>query len=139
MGFRNFFCNAYEKQEFKGEDELIKILEKYRSKNNKPDCLVGFSGGRDSSYGLHLLKEKFKMNPIAYTYDWGLTTDNARINAAKICGKLGIQHATIATLESLNSGSTYPDQDGNGFLPYWSWLLDFIDGVFEVLCSLIFC
>ena len=26
-------------------------------------------------------------------------------------GKLGIQHATIATLESLNSGSTYPDQD----------------------------
>ena len=32
------------------------------------------------------------MNPIAYTYDWGLTTDNARINAAKICGKLGIQH-----------------------------------------------
>ena len=28
-----------------------------------------------------------------------------------IYGKLGIQHATIATLESLNSGSTYPDQD----------------------------
>ncbi len=26
-------------------------------------------------------------------------------------GKLGIQHATIATLESLNSGSTYPDED----------------------------
>ena len=28
-----------------------------------------------------------------------------------IYGKLGIQHATIATLESLNSGSTYPDED----------------------------
>ncbi len=29
--------------------------------------------------------------------------------------KLGVQHATIATLESLNSGSTYPDQDLLGF------------------------
>ena len=28
-----------------------------------------------------------------------------------IYGKLGVQHATIVTLESLNSGSTYPDQD----------------------------
>ena len=32
-----------------------------------------------------------------------------------IYAKFGIQHATIATLESLNSGSTYPDQDLLGF------------------------
>tara|TARA_E500000178_G_C16922185_1_gene707751 strand:- start:413 stop:1066 length:654 start_codon:yes stop_codon:yes gene_type:complete len=31
--------------------------------------------------------------------------------AFPIHGKLGVQHATIVTLESLNSGSTYPDQD----------------------------
>ena len=30
-------------------------------------------------------------------------------------GKVGIQHATIATLESLNSGSTYPNQDVMGY------------------------
>ena len=29
--------------------------------------------------------------------------------------KLGIQHATIVTLESLNSGSTYPDEDVFGY------------------------
>ncbi len=29
--------------------------------------------------------------------------------------KLGIQHATLATLESLNSGSSYPDQDLLGY------------------------
>ena len=28
-----------------------------------------------------------------------------------VYGKVGIQHATISTLESLNSGSTYPDKD----------------------------
>ena len=30
---------------------------------------------------------------------------------ATIYGKVGVQHATIKTLESLNSGSTYPDAD----------------------------
>ena len=33
------------------------------------------------------------------------------LGGATVYGKLGVQHATVATLESLNSGSTYPDQD----------------------------
>ena len=86
------FCNNYEKQKFKGENKLLEVLDRYRSSDGKPDCLVGLSGGRDSSYGLHLLKTKYKMNPIAYTYDWGLTTDISRINQSRICGKLGIEH-----------------------------------------------
>ena len=32
-----------------------------------------------------------------------------------IYGKVGVQHATIKTLESLNSGSTYPNEDVLGF------------------------
>ena len=32
------------------------------------------------------------MNPIAFTYDWGLVTDLARRNCARICGKLGVEH-----------------------------------------------
>ena len=32
-----------------------------------------------------------------------------------IYAKIGLQHATIATLESLNSGSTYPDKDVLGY------------------------
>ena len=86
------FCNNYEKQKFLGEQELLKTLDKFRSKNGEPDCIVGLSGGRDSSYGLHLIKKKYEMNPIAYTYDWGLTTDISRINASKLCGKLGVEH-----------------------------------------------
>jgi glutamine---fructose-6-phosphate transaminase (isomerizing) len=90
-GISNYFKD-YKKQEYLGEDSLMSILDKYRSKNGEPDCVVGLSGGRDSSYGLHLLKTKFKMNPIAFTYDWGLTTDTSRVNQAKLCGKLGIEH-----------------------------------------------
>ena len=90
-GVSNYF-KKYKKQQYLGEDKLFEVLEKYRSKNGEPDCVVGLSGGRDSSYGLHLLKTKFKMNPIAFTYDWGLTTDVSRVNQSKICGKLGIEH-----------------------------------------------
>ena len=86
------YCANYEKQIFYGEKKLNEYLDKYRSKNNNSDCIVGLSGGRDSCYGLHLLKTKYGMNPIAYTYDWGLTTDISRINAAKICGSLGVEH-----------------------------------------------
>ena len=32
------------------------------------------------------------MNPIAYTYDWGMVTDLARRNQARVCGKLGVEH-----------------------------------------------
>ena len=90
-GVSDYF-KRYKKQKFLGEDKLFEILDKYRSKDGSPDCIVGLSGGRDSSYGLHLLKTKFKMNPIAFTYDWGLTTDISRVNQSKICGKLGIEH-----------------------------------------------
>ncbi len=86
------YCEKYEKQKFLGEQKLFDYLDNFRSKSGEPDCLVGLSGGRDSTYGLHLLKTKYKMNPIAYTFDWGLTTDVSRINAAKVCGKLGVEH-----------------------------------------------
>ncbi len=90
-GVSNYYKD-YKKQIFLGDEKLLEELEKYRSKSGKPDCVVGLSGGRDSSYGLHLLKTKFKMNPIAFTYDWGLTTDTSRVNQAKLCGKLGVEH-----------------------------------------------
>ena len=86
------YCLNYEKQIYFGEDALNNYLKKFRSNSGKPDCIVGLSGGRDSCYGLHLLKTKYGLNPIAYTYDWGLTTDISRVNAAKVCGELGVEH-----------------------------------------------
>jgi hypothetical protein len=90
------YCNSYEETKLKNPEGLERILEKYRSAGGEPDCIVAFSGGRDSSYGLHYIKNILKMNPIAFTYDWGMVTDLARRNQARVCGKLGIKHIIIS-------------------------------------------
>lgn len=90
------YCINYEKQKLAGEEALLRTLDQYRSRTGEADCLVGFSGGRDSSYGLHLLKTRYGMNPIAYTYDWGMVTDLARRNQARLCGRLGVEHIWVS-------------------------------------------
>lgn len=89
-------CHEHETQQVAGRDALMQALARYRRTDGSPDCIVGFSGGRDSSYGLHLLKTELGMTPLAFTYDWGLVTDLARRNQARICGKLGIEHVIRA-------------------------------------------
>jgi glucosamine--fructose-6-phosphate aminotransferase (isomerizing) len=36
------------------------------------------------------------MNPVAFTYDWGMVTDLARRNQARLCGKLGVEHILVS-------------------------------------------
>jgi glucosamine--fructose-6-phosphate aminotransferase (isomerizing) len=95
------YCRNWRKISVKGEQALLDAVAPYRSKDGSPDVIVAFSGGRDSSYGLHYVKKELGMNPVAFTYDWGMVTDLARRNQARICGKLGIEHivrsADIAT------------------------------------------
>ena len=80
----------------KGEAELHKIIAPHRKGNGEPDCFVAISGGRDSCYGLHYVKNVLKMTPLAYTYDWGMVTDLARRNISRMCGKLGVEHILIS-------------------------------------------
>ena len=57
------------------EKELIKLLDKYRSKDGSYDCLVPGSGGKDSAFQAHILKYKYGMNPLTYTWPPILYTD----------------------------------------------------------------
>lgn len=86
------YCRTWKKIQPKGVQALLDAVEPYRSKDGSPDVIVAYSGGRDSSYGLHYVKKVLGMNPIAYTYDWGMVTDLARRNQARVCGKLGVEH-----------------------------------------------
>ncbi len=75
---------------------FIETLAKYRRNGNEPDVLVPFSGGRDSSYGLHLIHQEFGLRPVTFTYDWGMVTDLARRNVARMCGQLGIPNILVS-------------------------------------------
>ncbi|MFT3694625.1 MAG: hypothetical protein QM831_15860 [Kofleriaceae bacterium] len=86
------YCRNWKPITVKGEQALFDAVEPFRSKDGSPDVIVAFSGGRDSSYGLHYVKKTLGMNPVAFTYDWGMVTDLARRNCARVCGKLGVEH-----------------------------------------------
>ncbi|MDH5510198.1 MAG: hypothetical protein OEZ32_07550 [Nitrospinota bacterium] len=90
------YCKAYSYPPLKGVEALEKILAPHRRADGRPDCVFAFSGGRDSSYGLHLVKKELGMNPVAFTYDWGMVTDLSRRNQARLCGKLGVEHILIS-------------------------------------------
>lgn len=90
------YCRDYAPQPLHGREALERILDRHRSRDGSPDCIVAFSGGRDSSYGLHLIKRELGMNPIAYSYDWGLVTDIARRNQSRMCARLGVEHIVRA-------------------------------------------
>lgn len=90
------YCHHYKiRNKPKPVEELFRLVEPYRRKN-EPDCIVPFSGGRDSSYSLHLIVKELGMNPVAYTYDWGMVTDLARRNISAMCARLGVEHIIVA-------------------------------------------
>jgi len=89
------YCRREQPKVLKGEAQLEREIAPYRTANGRHDCVVGFSGGRDSSYGLHYIKKILKLNPLAYSYDWGVITDLGRRNQSRLCGKLGVEHILI--------------------------------------------
>ncbi|UTW62655.1 hypothetical protein KFE98_00415 [bacterium SCSIO 12741] len=92
------YCNNYQTKGLKEnkKEDLLKVLEKYRSKDGSPDCVIAFSGGRDSSFGLHYIVKELGMNPLTFTYDWGMVTDLARRNIARMTGKLGVENILVS-------------------------------------------
>ena len=56
------------------EKELIDLCDKHRKSNGEYDCIVGGSGGKDSVFQSHILKYKYKMNPLTVTWSPHLYT-----------------------------------------------------------------
>jgi glucosamine--fructose-6-phosphate aminotransferase (isomerizing) len=93
------FCHNQGKRdrpEYKdGRSVLEKEIEHIRKKEGN-NCILLLSGGRDSCYALHVLKKVLGLNPIAYSYDWGMLTDLGRRNQARMCAKLGVEHIIVS-------------------------------------------
>ncbi len=81
INVKTLLCDACEynnkKKEInwsKREEELVKLLDKYR-KPSGYDCVVPGSGGKDSAFTAHILKYKYGMNPLTVTWAPHLYTD----------------------------------------------------------------
>jgi hypothetical protein len=76
-------------------DALEKVLAPMR-KIKGTNCIMMLSGGRDSCYGMHIVKKELGLNPVAFSYDWGMLTDLGRRNQARMCEKLGVEHVIVS-------------------------------------------
>jgi len=85
-------CRNYNPIQFKGRAALEEVL----AKRHAHKVLVPLSGGRDSCFALHYIKTELGLDPIAYTYDWGMVTDLARRNCSRLCSKLGVEHIIVS-------------------------------------------
>ncbi len=80
-------CKFAEQKEIidwkKREEELLKLLDKYRRNDGYYDCIVPGSGGKDSAYQAHVLKYKYGMNPLTITWPPIMYTDYGYKNFRK--------------------------------------------------------
>jgi len=94
-GVCNYCANYRPQGEPKPMETLLEFLEPYR-RGSGDECIVPFSGGRDSSYALHLIVRELGLRPITYTYDWGMVTDLGRRNISRMSAELGVENIVVA-------------------------------------------
>lgn len=91
------FCNA-----FKGQQQLEASRTKYRKRFEEliethrraggHDCLMAYSGGKDSTYTMVVLKERYGLSTLAFTFDNGFISPVAIENIRRVVEALGIDH-----------------------------------------------
>ncbi len=76
----------------RGKAELQKIINKIKEdgKGRDFDCLLGLSGGVDSSYMLHIAVKEFGLRPLVFHVDGGWNSELAVHNINMMIDKLGL-------------------------------------------------
>lgn len=92
-------CHNYdervEKEVFPGEEGRLKLEEtieiiKREGKGKPYDCILGLSGGVDSTYVAYLCKKKYGLRPLAVHLDNGWNSEIAARNIENIVNILGL-------------------------------------------------
>jgi N-acetyl sugar amidotransferase len=93
------YCNNYYNNilpnwhtDEQGENEIRQVIDQIKDdgKRRDHDCLIGISGGVDSSYVTYLAKEKFGLRPLIFHVDAGWNSQEAVNNIEKLVDGLGL-------------------------------------------------
>lgn len=84
-------------------NNLTEILEeaKLRNADNEYDCLIPISGGKDSTFQLHVLVKEFGMRPLAATFSHNWFTSVGVYNLFNALEKFDIDHVMFTPKRSL--------------------------------------
>lgn len=81
----------YWQEKKKNKEEFRKIIDRIKSnKRKKYDCILGLSGGIDSSYMLHYAVTKLKLRPLVFHVDGGWNSDISVSNIKFLISKLNL-------------------------------------------------
>jgi len=83
-------CRTQSFRELRGEDKLREVIDSYRGKNDKYDCIVAFSGGRDSSFMLWYAVKKLGLKALAVFVDNGFAPEQTMTNIRNATDALGV-------------------------------------------------
>ena len=75
------------------EAELQELIAKIKKsgEGKKYDCILGLSGGLDSTYMLHLAVKEWGLRPFVFHIDCGWNLPVAEENIRKVCNGLGVE------------------------------------------------
>ena len=76
LNYKNIIYPIYKKNKQSGIQEIIKRIKRYNKNRNKYDCILGLSGGADSSYLLKVIVEN-NINPLCVHVDAGWNSSTA--------------------------------------------------------------
>ena len=102
----NFYNNILPnwKTDKSGMNSLMKIVKRIKEegKDKDYDCLMGISGGVDSSYMAYLVKKKLGLRPLIFHIDAGWNSQQAVNNIEKIIEKLNLDlHTEVINWEEM--------------------------------------
>ena len=104
----------------RGEEQLAALSNDIRKDtgNSDFDCIIGLSGGLDSSYAAYIAVEKMGLRPLLFHVDAGWNTSQAVENIEKLVDGLGLDLYTevvnweeVKQLQLAFLRSAIPDQD----------------------------
>ncbi|HEY3357929.1 MAG TPA: hypothetical protein VGQ83_32055 [Polyangia bacterium] len=75
--------------------QLDQIIAEHCPADGDYDCVVAYSGGKDSTYVLNLMSRLYGLRTLALTIDTGFLPEAAKRNVALGVAKLGVDHTWV--------------------------------------------